>query len=210
MRLSVHFYTLAEGELFKQRLVQASPALPDSLRRREPALPDEGIARIFQNIRLHDMNRAPRRQGAAAQQGDHEQNHLACGEPFHAGPASPTTTGRFVGQRYRFRLSAFGHKSFWAQAPNQDRPSQDRPSQDRSGDLRGSHRTFGPPRGIRLTRLHRIAFQALETCPPVIGNHGLHAFLAVRAARRVHCQCSISNKTPHWNKGSVAAFTIAF
>lgn len=79
-----------------------------------------------------------------------------------------------------------------------------------SGDLRMSHRTFGPPRRVRLTRLHRIAFQALETCPPVIGNDGLHAFMTVRATRRVHRRCSISNKTPHWNKGSVAAFTIAF
>ena len=80
----------------------------------------------------------------------------------------------------------------------------------RSGDLRVRDRTFAPPRRVRLTKLHRIARHARKTGSPVIGNHGLHAFITVRAAGRIHRQCSISNKTPHWNKGSAAAFTIAF
>ena len=80
----------------------------------------------------------------------------------------------------------------------------------RSGDLGVNRWIFCPPRCVRLTRLHRIACQARKTCPPVIGNDGLHAFTTVRAARRIHRPCSIFNKTPHWNNGSVAALTIAF
>jgi hypothetical protein len=72
------------------------------------------------------------------------------------------------------------------------------------------HRTFDPRRCVRVTKLHRIACHARETCPPVIGNQRLHAFVTVRAARRVHRHPPFSNKTPHWNKGSVAAFTIVF
>ena len=80
----------------------------------------------------------------------------------------------------------------------------------KSGDLRVRHSIFGPARRVRLTKLHRITCHARKTSPPVIGNHGLHAFVTVRAAGRIHRPFSISNKTPHWNNGSAAALTIVF
>jgi len=86
--LSVHFCTLAMTEIVADLTwspFATSLVLPDSLRRREAALPGKRIARVFQNKLPDDMNRAPCRQSAAAQQGDDEQNHLAGSETFHPG-----------------------------------------------------------------------------------------------------------------------------